>query len=202
MPRKKNRFQTEAQSLTINDRFEDWGKEAAERLRSLEIPTYKVPLNNDNSTILNFRQHNYVTQICESVFQHHKDKFKSTSDVYRHAHTWGVVVLFYLYLSGGQNEYEKQLYKTFKDMEKELSYVSIYEMAKERIKMLINNVNIKIMNEDDIIIKIDKIIDSCPIKIQPPLEQFTKDLIYQSHSKDLYQSYNMSKRHLNPVREF
>jgi hypothetical protein len=198
MPRKK-RFQTEAQSLTLNDRFEGWGKEAAERLKGVEIPSYKIPLNLNNSTKISFKQHNYVTQINESIFQHNKDKFKSTADVYRNAHIWGTVIQFYLYILGGQNGYEKQLYKVFKEMEEELSYSKIYEMAQERIKILVNNVTMKILEEDDILGKISGIIESCPIKIQQPLEEFTKELIYQSRQKDLYQSYNLSKRHLKPI---
>jgi hypothetical protein len=198
MPRKK-RFQTEAQSLTINDRFEGWGKKVSDLLKDVEIPNYKIPLSMEQSTKIGFRQHNYVNQVCEMIFQHNKDKFKSTSDVYRTAHTFGTIIAFHLYLLGGQNDYEKQLYKIFKDMEKELSYSKILDMAQERIRLLVNNISIKIMDEEDIIDRIYKIIDSCPVMIQPTLEQFVKDLVYQSRSSSLFQSYNLSKRHLKSL---
>jgi hypothetical protein len=198
MPRKK-RFQTEAQSLTINDKFEGWAKKTAELLKDVEIPNYNVPLNNDNTMPVSFKQRSYVTQISELVFQHNKERFKSTAEVHRNAHILGTVIQYYIYFLDGRNGFEKQLLKVFSDMEEVLSYSSILEMAQKRIKILINNLHLRIMDEDDIFDRIDQIVESCPVKIHPPLEQFIKDTIYQSKSRDLMYSYNLSKRHLKTV---
>lgn len=198
MPKKK-RFQTESQELTLNDKFEGWAKKAAELLKGLEIPNYNVPLNLDHSTLISFKQFNFVTQVNEAIFQHHKDRFKRTSEIYRNAHILGTAIQYYLYFLDGKNSFEKQLHKVFKEMEEVLSYVSILEMAQKRIKLLIDNLHLRIMDEEDVFIKIDQIIESCPVKIHNPLDQFVKDSIYKTQSRELMYSYNQSKRHLKSV---
>jgi hypothetical protein len=196
---RKKRFQTEAQSLTLNDKFEGWSKKVADLLKDVEIPNYNVPLNNENTMSVNFKQFSYVTQVSELIFQHNKERFKTTAEVYRNAHILGTAIQYYIYFMDGRNSFEKQLLKVFKDMEEVLSYSATLEMAQKRIKILIDNLHLRIMDEDDIFTKMDQIVDSCPVKIQPPLEQFIKDTIYQSKSRDLLYSYNVSKRHLKPV---